>query len=298
VATSTTHTITLDTVGINDLDAGFVNYHPSDPVVTGTNVDTHDTLIDALRWGESTGHGQSGYNLVDNTAYISVDGSTVAADHAFKIADFSHINEPINGTALDYTDLTITLDVVVNGQTQQVSFNAHLDHNETPNPAPDIITLEYQSQTVSISGGSYQIELLGFGTDADHIVHQITTAEEHTTTCGIWAEVTQLIAPVFDSTLDWQPGADGGHIMSISTVVNAVTISDSSVSLNDATDYDLTVTGEHGGKLEVNSATGEYLYKPPTSGDHTETFTFTVIDGDGDTTSATLSMLIDDPNTP
>jgi hypothetical protein len=88
-------------------------------------------------------------------------------------------------------------------------------------------------------------------------------------------------------------GADGGHVDSIAGVGGGTTDSDHSDGL--------MVTGKYGGTLDVDSNTGDYLYTPPTSiptGDVHETFSFTLIDGDGDTSSAQLDMLIDDPNTP
>ena len=56
-------------------------------------------------------------------------------------------------------------------------------------------------------------------------------------------------------------------------------------------------TGKYGGTLAVDSSDGHYIYtpRPLPNGDRTETFDFTLIDGDGDTGSAQLSILIDDP---
>jgi hypothetical protein len=99
-----------------------------------------------------------------------------------------------------------------------------------------------------------------------------------------------------DSTPDGSFGADGGHVQSIAGLSGGTT--DSSITTT-AGDFDLHVTGQFGGVLDVKSDTGEYLYTPPAApptGDVAEKFTFTLIDGDGDTASAELSMLIDDPN--
>jgi hypothetical protein len=92
-------------------------------------------------------------------------------------------------------------------------------------------------------------------------------------------------------------GADGGHVQSIAgdttQTAGAATPSDHA--------FDLNVTGTHGGILHVNSDDGDFLYTPPTTiptGGQTEVFNFTLIDGDGDTASAQLSVLLDDPNIP
>jgi hypothetical protein len=88
-------------------------------------------------------------------------------------------------------------------------------------------------------------------------------------------------------------GADGGHVESIAGTDTA--------NIDDTPDGGvLTVMGTEGGKLDVVIDTGAYTYTPPEvipTGDVTERFDFTLIDGDGDTASAQLSMLIDDPNT-
>jgi hypothetical protein len=92
-------------------------------------------------------------------------------------------------------------------------------------------------------------------------------------------------------------GADGGHVLSIAGVDGGTIDSEITPA---AGDYDLQVTGEFGGILQVDSSDGHYLYTPPTAGSSTdkvhEIFDFTIIDGDGDTASAQLSMLIDDPH--
>ena len=91
-------------------------------------------------------------------------------------------------------------------------------------------------------------------------------------------------------------GADGGHVLSVTALHDGADMSgkghsDTATNLHD----DLTVTGEHGGTLHVDS-NGHYTYTPGEHQSGSETFNFTLIDGDGDTSSATLSMLIDDPN--
>jgi len=288
-AANSRQVITLDALSVNDLDAGFVDWHPTG--ITSENVDAHDTLADQLRWGTAGQSGQSGYNLDDVTAYTTTSGADLTEGQPFKIADFTHINQPISGTELDYTYMSISMDVVINGQSETVTFKAKLDHNETPNPAPDVIELTYQTTTVGISGGSYQVELLGFGTDANHIVNKITTAEGTNTKYGVWAKVTQLEPPSFEGNLDWSPGADGGHIMEIRTSINGQVLSDHTITA-EAGDYDLLLQGAYG-QLEVQSDTGHYKYTPnaATSGGE-EKFSFTVVDGDGDKACADLTILI------
>jgi hypothetical protein len=92
-------------------------------------------------------------------------------------------------------------------------------------------------------------------------------------------------------------GADGGHVLSIAGVGGGTVDGESTAA---AGDYDLQVTGKFGGTLKVDSSDGNYIYTPPAadgSGNKVnELFEFKLIDGDGDTASGQLSMLIDDPN--
>jgi hypothetical protein len=106
-------------------------------------------------------------------------------------------------------------------------------------------------------------------------------------------------------------GADGGHV---ETIVGVGTATGHPSHLPDNSDssgtsaqdgYDLQVTGKYGGTLQVDSNDGDYIYTPPAelpTKDVTESFSFTLIDGDGDTSSAQLDMLIkvpdDDPGHP
>jgi T1SS-143 domain-containing protein len=93
-------------------------------------------------------------------------------------------------------------------------------------------------------------------------------------------------------------GADGGHVDSIAGVGGGTADSERTPTVGD---YDLQVTGKFHGTLKVDSDNGDYIYTPPAAdslANHVyEQFTFTLIDNDGDTASAQLSMLIDDPNT-
>ena len=95
-------------------------------------------------------------------------------------------------------------------------------------------------------------------------------------------------------------GADGGHVLSLAGVGGGTVDSFHPHSAAGADNYDLQVTGKFGGTLIVDSGDSDYIYTPPASGSSVdkvnEIFEFKLIDGDGDTVSGQLSMLIDDPN--
>ncbi|MCE5264166.1 MAG: retention module-containing protein [Deltaproteobacteria bacterium] len=89
-------------------------------------------------------------------------------------------------------------------------------------------------------------------------------------------------------------GADGaGNVLSIAGTGTA------NVDTTPDSNSELSVTGKYGGTLTVDSHDGHYLYTAPAvlpKGDVTETFDFKLTDGDGDTASAQLNILIDDPS--
>jgi T1SS-143 domain-containing protein len=97
-------------------------------------------------------------------------------------------------------------------------------------------------------------------------------------------------------------GADGaGHIQSI--VINNITyvwngsgtITPSSGSAIAGSQLSNITTAE-GGKLSFNFSTGAWTYQAPSNvvGDKTETFTYTIVDKDGDPSSANLTVNVED----
>jgi len=88
-------------------------------------------------------------------------------------------------------------------------------------------------------------------------------------------------------------GADGGHVASITVDGILHTYAETTGSSHQLS---LDLAGGHG-HINVDMEHGNYTYTPPTtiSGDVNETIAFTLIDNDGDTASANLSILIDDP---
>jgi hypothetical protein len=85
----------------------------------------------SIRWGQSTGSGQSGYDFVSNVPPPQVLGN----GDQFNLATFTHINQPITGNAIEkaWLDVTInfTADFLVGPQVANQQFI--FLHNETPN---------------------------------------------------------------------------------------------------------------------------------------------------------------------
>ncbi|WP_339410820.1 retention module-containing protein [Pseudomonas sp. EA_35y_Pfl2_R5] len=88
-------------------------------------------------------------------------------------------------------------------------------------------------------------------------------------------------------------GADGpGRIMSIE--INGFTHTWDGVLDGDQILSNIPTT--HGGKLDFNFATGAWTYKAPSSGDgdKVETFSYVIVDKDGDPSEATLTVYVED----
>jgi T1SS-143 domain-containing protein len=97
-------------------------------------------------------------------------------------------------------------------------------------------------------------------------------------------------------------GADGpGYIQSI--VINGITYVwdgtgtiDPSSGPNIAGSQLSNITTAEGGKLSFNFSTGAWTYQAPSNvvGDKTETFTYTIVDKDGDPSGANLTVYVED----
>ena len=101
-ATVRTLEVPIDTIIIKNLQGGWTDAvlasgsSPNASQLVDTDTDSRK---DAVYWGTDDNSSSSGYTLVDNTALIS--GQQVNAGSLFKLADFSHINKPVSGSALD-----------------------------------------------------------------------------------------------------------------------------------------------------------------------------------------------------
>ena len=322
VASPISHSLNVrtDVISINDLDAGFVGdtYLNGTASVTRTNVDTHDTLNDQLRWGTpASGSGKSGYDLVDNANLVTTAGSVITVGTPFELGKFTHSNFTINGdsSTLDYTDLSVTMDVVINGVSTAVSFVVRLDHTETPNvngdpiASRDEITLPSQTVTVQIAGQDYQINLLGFKDATGNLVNKIYTDEAtNNNTFGIYADIVSSVpSPSVSGDMITQPGADGAYLQVLTINGTTYTYDPASDSVTpsggtnrgvfNTIDNVLTIATDLGGKFVVNMDTGVYTYSVPSSlpTATTETLNFTIRDFDGDTSSSLVSINLAPP---
>jgi VCBS repeat-containing protein len=275
----------VDALSINSLAAGFQNdtYVNGTATVTHTNTDS-DGYIDVIAWGEpAAGSGKSGYALVDNTSFTGASGSSIALGQLIKLGDFTHNNFPmyLSTSTLDYTDVVVTMNVVVNGVSTPISFTVRLDHTETLNSSDpiasrDIITLPSDSVTVKVGEQHYVITLEGFRDPATGtIVHTIYTDENAANTYQIFGRVaTTEPPPAISGNVFAETGADGS---------DANVVWDST-----ATSYGTFHGSADGGySFVMDPAVRDSLAPGSTL---TATFSYTVTDRDGDSSPGSVTL--------
>ncbi|MBK9237899.1 MAG: choice-of-anchor K domain-containing protein [Rhodoferax sp.] len=204
-----------------------------------------------------------------------------------QVGDFTHVNFPIysSSSTLIGTDMSVQMNVVINGVSTPVSFNVHMTHTETPNVSGDpevsrdIITLAGQTAIVTVGGQDYQVNLLGFKDGTGTIVDTIRTYENSATnTFGVFASITTIDAalPLIAGHVDVLPGADG----SVSNVVWGST----------ASSYG-TFTGLADGSytFKLNQVTKDAMAVGTTLN---PTFNYSTTDRDGDTSAGSVTLNI------
>lgn len=101
--------------------------------VGGSNVNGEGTS--QIRWGYSSGAGQSGYNF-NGTSPLP---QTILDNDAFVLGSLTHINKPVTGDGITGVDLAVNLGFDGFGDNGSSSGTFVFAHNETPNTAPEVI---------------------------------------------------------------------------------------------------------------------------------------------------------------
>jgi len=183
---------------LNSVDGDWSNpVGATDPTYyDGVAVGYGNLSQDQIRWGTSTGEGQSGLGFTG-----IADSSTVPEDGTpFAIGQLVHFNRPIgSGTAGSAVDLTVELDFQ-GGGTESFTFTLGID--ETPNspgpPASDdhiFFPSSYTSSTFFIGGDPYTLELLGFGDDAGSILDEFQSPEGDDNATLLWGQINLVPVP-------------------------------------------------------------------------------------------------------
>lgn len=145
-----------------------------------------------IRWGQSTGSGQSGYVFDGRNTPISTPEDT-----DFVLGDFTHNNFPINGSALASARLDITAQLKLDGNPISGGpFFFSFQHNETANHrpcnppgatvCPDVVSISSvsQGQTFKIGDKDYTLAFAGFQVNGN-TVSQFVTEEGQSNTAQL-----------------------------------------------------------------------------------------------------------------
>lgn len=100
--------------------------------VGGSNVNGEGTS--QIRWGYSSGAGQSGYNF-NGTSPLP---QTILDSDAFVLGSLTHINKPVTGDGITGVDLAVNLGFDGFGDNGSSSGTLVFAHDETPNTAPEV----------------------------------------------------------------------------------------------------------------------------------------------------------------
>jgi hypothetical protein len=171
-------------IPINALDGTWQN------AVGGTNVSINNAVDPrTARWGTPTP--QSGYNW--SPASIPFDAPSNGTP--FLLGTFNHLNFPIdNGTAITSIDLNFHMGI--NGTSIDGVFT--FNHDETPNPAPDVVTITSPDLNTlfNFGGTDYIFTLLGFSQDGGTTTDtEFTTAENQENEAGLYGSITVIPEP-------------------------------------------------------------------------------------------------------
>ncbi|MCH4295954.1 choice-of-anchor K domain-containing protein [Shewanella sp. 3B26] len=263
----------------------------------------NDSGLDQLRWGSPVGSYKSGYGFIDNDAGLS---GQLALNEDIVLGTFTHYNWPTySGTSITSAKMNVAFTLTdAYGKTTPVSLDLNFSHNETPNSddseaSKDIVTVGQTSVTFNYEGALYTLQVIGFKDKVTgNVVTEIHTAENAASSY----ELVVRMVPGDGYTL---PHTEGN------VLTNDIVGADGEPTIIGVAEGDQTDTGVIGqvgaiiagtyGNLILN-ADGTYTYQltasansiPPSGA--VETFTYTTQDGDGDKTSATLTIDVNPVN--
>ncbi|PJC91292.1 hypothetical protein CUC44_20700 [Aeromonas lusitana] len=181
------------------------------------------------------------------------------------------------------------------GKVTPVTVSINFNHNETPNDGADprdIITIGTTTASFNFEGKVYSFEVLGFRDASGNVVKTIYTNENASSSFdlvvkiveGSGYELPQTTGNVLSNDL---AGADGGlAVIGYGVGNNATTYSNGAGS---------QVVGLYG--VLTILVNGAYTYQVTKNGsqipaDAREVFSYSVRDGDGDTTNSTLTISV------
>jgi hypothetical protein len=154
------------------------------PAATATGVGTNQ-----IRWGVPVGTLQSGYDYNGSAP----PAQNFTTETQFLVGTFVHHNQPITGDTITGASLDITMNMTFGATNVIKTFTYNFEHVETPNgtpcqfpSAPNLVPCDDRvsilnsipSNTFTIGGTAYTLNLLGFSTDNGNTVSNLFYTEE------------------------------------------------------------------------------------------------------------------------
>ncbi|MEH8160102.1 choice-of-anchor K domain-containing protein [Aeromonas veronii] len=284
--------VVVDTFLFSGVEASWIN------VSGGKNLEhfdgpDNDTAKDQIRWGGKN-ENKSGYGFADNDAALNGE---IPLNEEIKLGTFTHYNYPVSsGTAINTVTMQATFSVTDSmGRVTPVTVTINFNHNETPNDwadPRDIITIGTATASFNFEGKVYSLEVLGFRDAGGNVVKTIYTNENASNSFDLIVKLVegsgyQLPQTTGNVLANDLAGADGGL-----SVIGYGVGSSSTTYTNGA---GTQIVGLYG--VLTILANGAYTYQVTKNGsqipaDAREVFSYSVRDGDGDTTNSTLTISV------
>ena len=283
--------VVVDSFQVSGVDANWVNWSGGSYVKVSDSDDVNPGK-DQIRWGG--GSNPSGYGFLDNDAALN---GAIPINEEIKLGTFTHYNNPIYNDAISAATMEVTFSVTdALGRVTPIKLVVNFNHNETPNDkwgnGDDIISIGNTTATFNFEGKAYTLEVLGFRDAGGNVVKTIYTKENASNSFDLIVKLVegsgyQLPQTTGNVLANDLAGADGGL-----SVIGYGVGSSSTTYTNGA---GTQVVGLYG--VLTILANGAYTYQVTKNGsqipaDAREVFSYSVRDGDGDTTNSTLTISV------
>ncbi|WP_429022675.1 choice-of-anchor K domain-containing protein [Aeromonas veronii] len=283
--------VLVDSFDVSGIEANWTDWRGGSSVIRGDSND-NDSGLDQIRWGG--GNNPSGYGFMDNDAALN---GAIPINEEIKLGTFTHYNNPIYNDAISAATMEITFSVTdALGRVTPIKLVVNFNHNETPNDrwgnGDDIISIGNTTATFNFEGKAYTLEVLGFRDAGGNVVKTVYTKENATNSFDLIVKLVegsgyQLPQTTGNVLANDLAGADGGL-----SVIGYGVGSSSTTYTNGA---GTQVVGLYG--VLTILANGAYTYQVTKNGsqipaDAREVFSYSVRDGDGDTTNSTLTISV------
>lgn len=182
-------------IPITELNGAWTNDQPPG---TATIVNNLNPGTSTAKWGVPANpqNQRSGYNWTPTATSFDAPANGTP----FSLGTFNHLNFAITGTSITGIDLNFSM--TVNGlPIPTIAGLIHFNHDETPNPAPDIVTITSPLIDMSVPfdylGTQYMFTLLGFSQNANGspITTQFITQEGQENVANLFGTISVVPEP-------------------------------------------------------------------------------------------------------